>query len=175
MKLSARDRNALIIGGVAVLLLVMVQFAVLPFMAEKKRLRQGIVTRQAGLSEMRALSSRYRELNDLGGKLDQILAKRASDFSLFSFLEQQAADSEVKDKIAYMKPSKQSERGEYSESVVEMKLQGVSLEQLVHFLEKIESPENAVSIRRISIQQSRRKDGSLDAIMQVFTVKKAAS
>jgi hypothetical protein len=51
-----------------------------------------------------------------------------------------------------------------------MKLEAVSLQQLTGYLYRIESTENAVSIKRISVKQNQRKAGSLDAILQVLTV-----
>ncbi len=157
------------------LVFVMIQFVLLPFFAETRRLQQGIASRRANLAEMRELSRRYRQLNDRGGELEESLEARDGDFSLFSFLEKKATEIAVKDKIAYMKPSEQTERGDFRESVVEMKLQGVTLRQLVDFLEGIESPENVVSIRRISIMRNRKQGQGLDAIMQVVTLKRAAS
>jgi len=43
------------------------------------------------------------------------------------------------------------------------------LQQLISYLYGIESPDDAVSIKRLSIDENRRKSGSLDAILQVLT------
>jgi general secretion pathway protein M len=50
-----------------------------------------------------------------------------------------------------------------------MKLQEIGLKQLVDFLQRIESPENVVSIKRISVQESGKQENSLDVIMQIVT------
>lgn len=175
MQLGRRDKTALIAGSIAVLLFLLIQFVVLPFFEQRKRLHQGIVRREAGLREMEQLRQQYRELRHRADEVAAMLAGRSPDFSLFSFLEKMAAETAIKDRIAYMKPSEQTEKGQYRESLVEMKLQAVSLQQLVDFLEKIESPDNLVTIRRLSIQENKKEEAALDATMQVFTVKKPNS
>jgi general secretion pathway protein M len=54
--------------------------------------------------------------------------------------------------------------------MVEMKLKAVTLKQLVAFLELIESPENIVELKRISIQENKKEAATLDVIMQVITL-----
>jgi hypothetical protein len=68
-----------------------------------------------------------------------------------------------------MKPSISTGSGLYKESLVEMKLEAITLQQLIGYLYRIESPDDAVSIKRISIDENKRKSGSLDAILQVLT------
>jgi hypothetical protein len=53
--------------------------------------------------------------------------------------------------------------------MVEMKLEGITLNQLVGYLYRIESAENIVSIKRISIQENKKESGYLDTILQVLT------
>ena len=68
-----------------------------------------------------------------------------------------------------MKPSTSQGRGLYKEIMVEMKLEAITLNQLVNYLYGIESPEDLISIKRISIKENQRESGLLDAILQVLT------
>ena len=68
-----------------------------------------------------------------------------------------------------MKPSTSEVDDILDETMVEMKLQQVTLEALVNFLRLVESEENVVFIRRLSIQESGDKQGYLDSIMQIVT------
>ncbi len=54
--------------------------------------------------------------------------------------------------------------------MVEMKLKAVNLKQLVALLERIESPQNIVVLKRISIQENKKETGTLDVIMQVISL-----
>ena len=56
-----------------------------------------------------------------------------------------------------------------NESMVEMKLQRITLNALVSFIMLVESEENVVSIRRISVQESGNEQGYLDVILQIIT------
>jgi general secretion pathway protein M len=51
-----------------------------------------------------------------------------------------------------------------------MKLQTITLKQLVDFLELVESPQNIVALKRISIQENKKEKGTLDVIMQVVSL-----
>ena len=53
--------------------------------------------------------------------------------------------------------------------MVEMKLEAITLPQLVGYLYRIESPDDVVNIKRISISENKKEQGYLDAILQVIT------
>ena len=59
--------------------------------------------------------------------------------------------------------------GPFKESLVEMKLERITLGQMVGYLKLIESPDKLVSIKRISIQSNKKETQFLDAILQVLT------
>jgi hypothetical protein len=50
-----------------------------------------------------------------------------------------------------------------------MKLERITLGQMVGYLQLIESPENLVSIKRISIQSNKKETQFLDVVLQVLT------
>ena len=168
MALTPKDRRALVIGISALALFLLVQFVLFPLLDKRKRLNRGISIRQKGLVEMQEMQSRYTQLSRQSNTLEQLVSRRSGEFGLFSFLEKMAAEAEVKENIAYMKPSDATGDGELQQSMVEMKLNAINLKQLVSFLERIESPENIVELKRISIQENKKQEGTLDVIMQVI-------
>lgn len=170
MALTPKDRRALVIGISALALFLLVQFVLFPLLDKRKRLNRGISIRQKGLVEMQEMQSRYTQLSRQSNTLEQLVSRRSGEFGLFSFLEKMAAEAEVKENIAYMKPSDATGDGELQQSMVEMKLNAINLKQLVSFLERIESPENIVELKRISIQENKKQEGTLDVIMQVISL-----
>jgi len=50
-----------------------------------------------------------------------------------------------------------------------MKLENITLKQLVEYLHLVESPENLVSIKRISVKQSKGSPEYLTVLMQLMT------
>lgn len=170
MTLSRRDRLALIIGTSLLLVFIIVQFMLFPLVDKRKRLRKTIASRQQAVQEMRNMQIQYGQLNEQSDSLEKQLADRAPTFSLFSFLEKMATESKIKDHIIYMKPSSVTGEGALRQVMVEMKLQTIGLQQLVNFLNRIESPENVVALKRISIQENKKTLGTLDVIMQVISI-----
>jgi general secretion pathway protein M len=170
MKITPRDRLVLTVGSVVLLLFLILQFGIFPLMDNRDRLKRGIAAREKALVEMSELQVQYRQLSGKANVLLDQLVGRQDGFSLFSFLEQMAAKSEVKKNITYMKPSETPNEGPFKEVLVEMKLQAVTLKQLVDFLNLAESPENVVALKRISIQENTQEKATLDVIVQVVSL-----
>ncbi len=170
IRISRRDRLVLAAGVAFVLLFLVLQFAVFPLLDGRQRLRKGITARQEGLAEMSTLQARYRELHGKANSLQDQLEAREGDFSLFSFLEQKAAEAAVKEHIAYMKPSATADDGPFKQVLVEMKLQAITLQQLVDFLKLVEAPDKIVALKRVSIQENKKDAGTLNVIMQVVSL-----
>jgi hypothetical protein len=59
--------------------------------------------------------------------------------------------------------------GPLRESRVDMKLQKITLKDLVRFLKGVESYEKVVSVNRISIQEHGKEQGYLNAVLQIVT------
>jgi hypothetical protein len=55
------------------------------------------------------------------------------------------------------------------ESMVEMKLEGITLAQLAGYLHRVELPQKAIIIKRISVKENAREAGSLEAVVQALT------
>lgn len=170
MKITPRDRKVLTVGSVFVLLFLILQFGIFPLMDKRDRLRRSIAAREKAVVEMKELQSQYRQLHSKANTLLDQLVGRQADFSLFSFLEQMAAKSNVKQSITYMKPSETADDGPFKEILVEMKLQSITLKQLVDFLQLVESPENVVALKKISVQMNKKEESTLDVIMQVISL-----
>jgi general secretion pathway protein M len=170
MQLNKREKMAVGIGGISLLLFILIQFIISPLADKRTKLIKGLAARGKALAEMRIMQERYRSLSKQSGSLVALLEKRDAGFSLFSFLEKNAADSNVKENIAYMKPSASPGNEQFKQSLVEMKLQAISLKQLVAFLELTESPENLVGIDKITIQDNTKEETTLDVTLQMVSV-----
>ena len=170
MQLNQREKIAVQIGAVCLLLFVGLQFLLFPFLDNRARLTRGLVDRERALLDMRLMQQRYGELNQQNDTLAAVLLQRDQGFSLFSFLEKNATESQVKEHIAYMRPSQSAANELYRQSLIEMKMQAVSLGQLVQFLEKTESPEQLVGVDRITIQENTQEDATLDVTLRMVSI-----
>jgi len=168
-KLTKRERNYVSACVALIALFIMFQFVLSPFLEAKEKIKRSIQSKEKALKELVSLSSEYGALKKGSVDIKKTLALRSKNFTLFSFLEKQASQSKVKPNIKYMKPSTSTDNGPYSESSVEMKLENITLKQLVEYLHLVESPENLVRIKRISIKQSKGSPEYLTALMQLAT------
>lgn len=170
LKLGKREKILVSLAACCIAVFVLFQFIIFPFFDRREVIGRGIDAKRDGLKEMVRLRSEYESYKRGADGIQRYLRSRMKSFTLFSFLEQAAGKARVKDHIKYMKPSASRSNGRFKESMVEMKLDKISLKQLVDYLYLIESPENIVSIKRISIKDSKSAPGYLDAVMQVLTI-----
>ena len=167
--LAKRERYFVGMAACAILVFLLFQFLISPFFEKRARMQRGIRAREVGLRKIISLSTEYEGYTRESQEVQQLLARRKKGFTLFAFLERAAGEAGVKENIEYMKPSTSKDAGQYKESMVEMKLEAITLNQLTEYLYRIESPKNLISIKRISIKQNRKEAGYLDAVLQALT------
>jgi general secretion pathway protein M len=168
-RLEPRERMFVRIGVVFLACFFLLQFVISPYLDARQRLARSLAVKKADLEKIVQLQKEYRHLRPAGAT-DSRLAGQPAGFSLFSFVEEQAVHAKIKQQILSMKPTTAETDDHSQESVVEMKLQKITLAQLVGFLRRIESPQKGVMVRHISIQESG--ETHLDVIMQIVTVVK---
>ena len=169
MQLAKREQYFVTLAGVVLVAALVIQFAIMPFLEKKERYKNNVAVKRNNLQQMVALRQEYMLLQQDSDTLAQRLNKRPKNFTLFSFLEKAAGDAGVMDNIKSMKPSASTGKGPFKESLVEMKLERITLGQMVGYLRLIESPETLVSVKRISIQANKKETQFLDVILQVLT------
>jgi len=169
MKLAKREKRLISVAACCVAIFLVFQFLIFPFFENRRRIQRGLKVKEKGLEEIVKLRGEYQAYQKGTQGIQQTIAGRHKGFTLFSFLEKAAGEAEVKAHIKSMKPSISSGTGPYKESMVEMKLEAITLQQLVGYLYRIESPDDIVNIKRISISQNKKAEGYLDAILQVVT------
>ena len=171
-KLSPRERRVISIGLLFVVVFFALQLLVVPFFEARKNLVLAIERKQQELLQIKELQKEFQALKKTENHLQEKLAARAPRFSLFAFVERQAEQANVKKQISYIKPATVSKEQTLHEVSVEMKLQQITLDSLVHFLRLIESEEHVVFIRRIAIQENGDGRGFLDIILQIGSFEK---
>ncbi len=169
MKLAKREKNFVGIAVCSVVFFVLFQLLIFPFFEKRERLQSGVRAKEEALREIIRLRGEYQASKGDSREIQRLLARRAGGFTLFAFLERAAGEAGVKENIEYMKPSTPKSTGPYKESMVEMKLEAITLNQLTQYLHRIESPEDLISIKRISIKQNNKEAGYLDAVLQALT------
>jgi general secretion pathway protein M len=170
LAVTRRERLALMVAGGVIAAFLLIQLVVMPLIEKHRLLNRRLEAQSRSLQEMVALQGEYLQLKRRSETAQAELSRRRPGFTLFSFLDSLAGQTGLKDRIAYMKPSTTTQEGlPYKISVVETKLQGITMKQLTGYLYRVENSENSVRIRRLSITKEGNQQGTVDAVMLVET------
>jgi general secretion pathway protein M len=102
-------------------------------------------------------------------EVNRNLGQRGQDFAIFSFLEDLANKTGIKDNIKYMNPAVTTPGELFRESSVEMRLEGIALQQLTRYVYDIERAPQLLRVRRMHIKPRPANPDLLDVTFQVST------
>ena len=171
IKLSNREKYAVYAATGALGVFALLQFVLFPALDKRDQPKRQLHVKRSALVEMRKLQADYHAIQQQSEQLKRRYTNRTKDFTLFSFLDRLASDTGIKDHIAYMKPSSSVQKNQsYKVLTVEMKLQGVGLDELTKYLYGIETSQNIVVIKRASFVKKGKDKGALDVVLQVETI-----
>ena len=167
IRINPREKRALVAGGCAVAALLIYLLVVSPYMSAMERLDRRIERKTEELREVLALQEEYFRLKEKTEILEKMV-RSTPGFSLLSYLENLATKNEMKKQIAYMKPLTTPGNEKYRESSVEMKLESITLTQLVNYLYEVEQSKQPIRIKRINIAK-KKGESYLDVTLQAST------
>ena len=172
-KLVRREKYSLYALSGVICLFVVFQFLVFPSLDKRKRLKRTLQAKTDILEKMTALQSEYNTIKKRTELSKSRFAKRDTGFTLFSFLDKLTGKAGIKNHVTYMKPSTSVQKNSpFKISQVEMKLQGLTLQQLTSYLHMVETSKNMVNIKRLSISKTGKIENLIDAVLQVETAEK---
>ena len=96
-------------------------------------------------------------------KIRSALSSRGTDFTLFAYLEKKATQASVRGRIKQMNSSKGIQTTSMEESLIDMKLEKITIKQLTDFLYYVESPADLVTVKRITINKMKESPEYLNA------------
>ena len=173
-RLSSRERSLL---GAAVAVAVVLGFYTLiwePLSEDRARFERLIRMRQQDLVDIKEMRIQYMDL------LNRLEVSRSiidpenldSDFSLFPHIE--STVSKVlggREKIRSMNPKTKAINEAYREEAVELKLNGIALDQLVDMMVQIEKGDHPLRVTRLQIKKRRREPHQFDVTATVSMLK----
>lgn len=172
IQMSNREKYFVGFAASAVIVFIVFQFVISPFIANREKKRRQVDIKAEELTRMRDLKTEYEALIKKNKSADKAGSAKDRGFTLFSYLEKLAGTTSVKENISYMKPSTTVQKDTRLKlSLVEMKLQAVSTKKLMQFLYEVETSSNAIFIRGISITKTGKEKKLLNAVIQLETVK----
>jgi|YelNatPaOPRAMG01_1025707.scaffolds.fasta_scaffold07021_5 hypothetical protein len=166
------ERRRIAVAGIIIsaLLLAGVIYFFYRGMIEEKKLTLSHLERTK--SEIAQLAREYKQFVAGEKAVQRVLQSRTADFNILSVLEKKAKNLNLRGYIKSMTPAKGRVSREYEELIVSMNMEGVTLRQLLQFLEQVEAPEELIRIKEITINRSKLKKGYLDVDLQIVSLVK---
>ena len=173
INLSQRDQRVLIAAG-AFFVLMILYLGVDSVLQGYDNLEGKIAKKRVEVEKITRLRAQYMEahkqLADIKAKLDQM----EKGFSVLSFIEDLANKENIRENIGSVKPKKIPLNDSYDESIVELKMDNVSLSELVDFIYKIENSGHLLKVKRLRIKTRYDNRDLLNVTLQVTTYKRKA-
>ena len=169
-KLDKKQRY--IVAGAAVLVLValILELIIFPLRDANTKIRQSLQINQKKLDEVIKLNAEFAGQEAKIAKIKKVMSTRAADFSLFSYLEKKATQAGVRGNIKYMNSSQGAKSAAFEESLIDMKLDKITVKQLSDFLYYAESSADVVRIKKITVIKMKESPEYLSAQLQIASV-----
>jgi general secretion pathway protein M len=154
---------AMLLGGWALFAI-----AVKPAIERTKTLRRVTSEKQDELEKLRVKSNEYISLRTNLDKVRTRIASQEKGFKLLPFLESLIRKQDLSQKVATMKQQVLKVGAGYSETIVEIRLESLTLKQLVDFLRNVESSNVLVRTRSLYIKKNLTNTELLDSVVEIY-------
>ena len=153
VKLAPREKMFLTLGGSVLGLFLVYMLGINPVLENYENMKRRITQKELELKELLKLKGEYVQNREMFEDIKGQLEKGKDSFSLLSFLETSADRQDIsKDNIASMKPRTIPINETYSEALVEVRLDKVTLEQLIDYLYQFLNSKYKIHIKQIRIK-----------------------
>jgi type II secretory pathway component PulM len=157
--LSPRERLLVVAAGGVFLVFVLVVAVINPVVSASSRASRRVETAEEELRAVQILRSRYDEVNARMVSVEQRI-RSGPQGEIFTTLESLARASAVT--VDSMEPRTSPANDDYRETKVQVLLRGVTLAQMVNYLQRIESAPQLLSIKSLRIRTRSDKPDLLD-------------
>ena len=170
MNLSQREKKFMAAGSILFGLIVIFQLFAKPAISKVKTLKRIVPEKRQLLGELRAKSEQFKTISRELEKVRLEMGRQPEERKILSFVERIQKDCGLMHKVVYMKPSTVMVDNIYEIITIEIKLQSITLDQLIQFLLKIESSELTIGIRSLEIKRGIRDSSLLETTVQLVSL-----
>lgn len=173
-KREPREKTMLRVLGVIAGLMFMYEAIYAPLIATRENLANEVVARRHELVEVRAMMRTYERLRGELAATETRTVSGGKDFSLFSVIEQTLTHKVGRDKIASIAPGNRQSASGLVQYTVDVKLNNLSLAQVVDALYGVQSLAVPISVSNFHIREHAENSHSYDVDMTCMAVGKHA-
>jgi type II secretory pathway component PulM len=147
VKLEPKDKKTLIIGGAVAGIILFYAFIFSPLTGDLSRKRGSIPKKEKELAQMRVLRDEYIEIQH---RLQQAQAAAGQRGPLLTEIENITKRASLSSKIVSLKPQAGAQTEGFKESIVEIKLDNVTLYDIVNYVHLLEKAQ--LRIRKLAFK-----------------------
>ena len=176
-RLSVREQRMVSWSSVVVACLVIYGVVIDPMMERLVVLDRLIPQKRDELRQLIRLQAEYGQVKQRVNRIDRQLRSTTAEFSLLAFLEATAHQQVGKSHLAGIRPQPSLPFEGYEEVTVEVKLEQVSLAQIVAFLSELDRAPHRLRTKRLEIKSRFKEEEQLDAsiVVAVYQLKASAA
>jgi len=174
-KLDKKQRYIVVGAAAFVLVALILELVIFPLWDANAKIRQTLQINQKKLDEVIKMDAEFAGQEAKIARIKKVMSTRPADFSLFSYLEKKAIQAGVRANIKYMNSSKGTKSAAFEESLIDMKLDKITIKQLSDFLYYAESSADLVRIKRITVIKMKESPEYLSAQLHVSSVQALSS
>jgi general secretion pathway protein M len=171
LNLNRREKIFVCAGAVIVLLTLLYVAVIAPYSSLMSRLDRKIALRQEQVSEVAALKNELLLLKEQLLVAEKKVAS-SGNFSLFSFVEQKVQGVAGKENLIYMRPKPATQQDDFEETSLEVKLEKISLQQVVRLLHEMEAADVPLKVKTLQLRNRAGNASLLDVTLDISTLRK---
>jgi general secretion pathway protein M len=169
---SQRERIIVAAGGAMVIAALLFLVVIDPLMATIDKLDRQARRKAKDSQELALVAQEYVVKQARIAKLEQRMPIPPAQFSLLAFLEEATTTAQIRDRIVGMQPQAPIVVQGYQETAVDLRLDGVSLPQLLALLVAIEQAPYDVQVHHLQMKPKYDNPVNLDATLKIVTYAK---
>ncbi len=150
--LNLREQRLILAAGVFLGAVFIWSVILDPLMQKNDVLNRKIKAKRNELAQMVRLRSSVVQDRDGIERIKGVIEQRGNGFSVFAHLEHLATKAEMKERIVHIKPQRETKVGEFRESVVEIKLERITMQELIRFLYQIETSQDLLYMKNLKMK-----------------------
>jgi general secretion pathway protein M len=167
-----RERIIVSVGGAIVAAALVFLLIVDPLLASIDKLDRQAKRKAKDSQELALVAQEYLLKQARLAKLEQRMPSPPAQFSLLAFMEEATTTAQIRDRIVGMQPQAPITVQGYQETSVDLRLDGVSLPQLLALLVAIEHAPYDVQVRHLQMKPKYDNPVNLDATLKIVTYAK---
>jgi len=169
---SPRERIIVSAGGTMVAAALVFLLIVDPLMMSIDTLDRQARRKAKDSQELALVAQEYMVKQARIVKLEQRMPSPPAQFSLLAFLEEATTAAQIRDRIVGLQPQAPVTVQGYQETAVDLRLDGVSLPQLLALLVAIERAPYDVQVHHLQMKPKYDNPVNLDATLRIVTYEK---